>query len=146
MSHKCLRLLVEHTVKSLTDTVQYSYGEESDFDQSKKHQFLMVNTQLMPATAVFAVDGVFNYSKTWVIRTAFYKYDRQDSIDYFEIHDELDPLVDQYVNKFNQRDDLVIISVSEEPFVKALTAILTGYLVTLTVRLNDDFNYCWECE
>jgi len=106
----------------------------------------MVNTQLMPATAVFAVDGVFNYSKSWVIRTAFYKYDSQASIDYYEIHDELDPLVDQFVNKFNQRDDLVILSVSEEPFVKALSAILTGYLVTLTVRLNDDFDYCYECD
>jgi len=100
----------------------------------------------MPATAVFAVDNVFNYSKTWVIRTAFYKYDSQASIDYFLIHDELDPLVDQFVNKFNQRDDLVILSVSEEPFVKALSAILTGYLVTLTVRLNDDFDYCFECD
>jgi len=146
VSHKSLRLLVEHTVKALTDTVQYSYGEESDFDQSKKHEFLMVNTELMPASAVYSDNQVFNYSKTWVIKTAFYKFDTEDSIDYYKIHDELDPICDRFVNKLNKRDDLVIISASQDPFVKALSAILTGYLVTITVRLNDDFNYCYDCD
>ena len=146
MSHRSLRLLVEHTVKSLTDTVQYSYGEDTDFNQSKKKDFLMVNTTLMPATVVYADNNVFNYSKTWVINTAFYKFDKEDSIDYYRIHDEIDPLVDRFVNKLNERDDMVILSVSEQPFVKALADILTGYLVSITVRLNDDFDYCYECD
>lgn len=145
MSHRSLRLLVEHTVKSLTDTVQYSYGEESDFAQAPKHQFLMVNTQLMPATVVYADNQVFNYSKTWVINLAFYKFDKLDSIDYYLLLDELDPIVDQFVNKLNKRDDLVILSVSEQPFIKTFD-ILTGYLVTVTVRLNDDFDYCIDCD
>lgn len=145
MSHKALRLLVEDTVKSLTDTVQYSYGEEEDFAQADKKDFLMVNTTLMPATAVFAVDGVVNYSKTWVIRTAWYRFDTLSSIDYYKIHDEIDPLCDRFVNTLNRRDDLVVLSVSQDPFVKVFD-ILTGYLQQITVRLNDDFSYCWDCE
>lgn len=145
MSHKALRLLVEDTVKSLTDTVQYSYGEEEDFAQADKKDFLMVNTTLMPATAVFAVDGVVNYSKTWVIRTAWYRFDTLSSIDYYKIHDEIDPLCDRFVNTLNRRDDLVILSVSQDPFVKVFD-ILTGYLQQITVRLNDDFDYCWDCD
>ena len=146
VSHRSLRLLVEDTVKSLTDNVQYSYGEESDFDQTKKKTSLMVNTQLMPASAVFSDNQVSNYSKTWVITCVFYKFDRQDSVDYFKIHDELDPICDQFVNKLNQRDDMVILSTNQQPFVKALSDILTGYLLTVTVRLNDDFDYCFECD
>jgi hypothetical protein len=145
VSHKSLRLLVEHTVKSLTDTVQYSYGEESDFAQTQKKDFLMVNTQLMPASAAFVDNQVFNYSKTWIIRTAFFKFDKLDSIDYYLIHDEIDPLCYQFINKLNQRDDLVILSTRQDPFVKVFD-IMTGYLVEATVRLNDDFNYCWECD
>lgn len=144
MSHKSLRLLVESTVKSLHDSIQYSYGEESTFAQSEHKDFILVNVTLMPSTGVFAVNENFNLSKTWTINIAWYKYDTLDSVDYYKIHDELDPLCDRFVNLLNQRDDLTITAFNQQPFVK-VTDILTGYLQTVTVRLMDDFEYCHDC-
>lgn len=145
MSHKALRLLVENTVKSLHDSIQYSYGEETTFNQSEKKDFILVNVTLMPSTGVFSVDNVANMSKTWTISLSWYKYDTEDSIDYYKIHDELDPLCDRFIGLLNQQNNLVILSFNQQPFVKALADILTGYLQTVTVRLNDDFDYCHDC-
>lgn len=99
----------------------------------------------MPSTGVFAVNENFNLSKTWTISLSWYKYDTEGSTDYYKIHDELDPLCDRFINLLNQRDDLTITTFNQQPFVKALADILTGYLQTVTVRLMDDFDYCHGC-
>lgn len=145
MSHKALRLLVEDTVKSLHDAIQYSYGEESTFNQSEKKDFIMVNVTLMPSAGVFSVNEVTNMSKTWTINLGWYKFDTEDSIDYYKIHDDIDPLCDRFINLLNQRDDLNITAFNQQPFVKTTTDILTGYLQIVTVRLMDDFDYCHDC-
>lgn len=144
MSHKALRLLVERTVKSLHDSIQYSYGEETTFNQAEKKDFVMVNVTLMPSNGNFSVNDVQNQTKVWTINLSWYKFDRDDSIDYYKIHDEIDPLCDKFLRQLNREDLLLITGFSQTPFVKALADVLTGYLQTVTVRVPDDLP-CDEC-
>lgn len=144
MSYKALRLLNERIIKSLHDSIQYSHGEETTFNQAEKKDFILVNTTLMPATGVFSVNDVQNHIKTWTFTIMWAKFDTEDSIDYYKIHDELDPLCDLYLRQLNKEDLLIITGNSQTPFVKALADILTGYIQNVTVRVPDDLP-CDEC-
>lgn len=145
MSHKSLRTLIENTVKSIHDDVYYFYGEESDFNQARKNETILVNLSPLTASATYADNDVMNYSKAWSVSMAFYKYDTQANVKYGEILDVTDDLVDRFINKLNQTDYLKITGMSQTAFIKALADILTGHLLSFTVTLNDDFEYCEDC-
>lgn len=145
MSHKSLRTLIENTVKSIHDDVQYSYGEETDFNQTRKKGVIMVNLSPLVANTVFADNNVLNYSKAWNIQIAVYKRDKQDNVNYGEILDVTDDFIDRFVNKLNLTETLTISGINQTPFIKALADILTGHLLTMTVTLNDSFEYCEDC-
>ena len=145
MSHKSLRTLIEATVKSIIDDVQYSYGEETDFNQTRKKGVIMVNLSPLVANSVFADNNVLNYSKGWNIQMAVYKHDKQNSLNYYELLDETDDFIDRFVNKLNLTETLTISGINQTPFIKALADILTGHLLTMTVTLNDNWNYCEDC-
>lgn len=135
---------MDRTVKSLHDSIQYWYAEETTFNQAEKKDFILVNGTLMPATGVFSVNDVQNHIKTWTIRLMWAKFDTEDSIDYYVIHDELDPLCDRFLRQLNKEDLLIIIGNSQRPFVKELADILTGYIQEVQVRVPDDLP-CDEC-
>ena len=145
MSHKSLRTLIENTVKSIHDDVQYSYGEETDFNQTRKKGVIMVNLSPLVANSVFDDNNVLNYSKAWNIQMAVYKRDKQDNVNYGEILDATDDFIDRFVNKLNLTETLTISGINQTPFIKALADILTGHLLTMTVTLNDSFEYCEDC-
>lgn len=145
MSHKSLRTIIENTVRSIHDDVQYHYGEETDFNQAKKKGWVMVNLSPLVANSVFADNNVLNYSKSWNVQMAFYKFDKQDNVNYGEILDLTDALVDKFVTKLNLTEILTISGINQTPFIKALADVLTGHLLTMTITLNDDFDYCVDC-
>lgn len=150
MSHKSIRLLIEDVVKSLRDDIGFEYGRTSDFNigASSKVFSYFCNLDVMAAVPNYAVDGVFNYSKSWLCSMAFYGKDTSASLaeDYQKILDETDSFVDQFINKLNfftnQSDKLLIQAMRQEGFIKQTSAILTGHLLTFTVQVQDDFNYC----
>ncbi len=148
MSHKSIRKLIEDTARSLQDDIQYSYGKESDFNQEKKRSTTLINTSPITSTSAYRVNGVFNYMKQWNVEMAFYAIDVESSIgeDYAEILDRLDPLVDQFINRLNsfssKSDSLVIQGINQTPFIKATADILTGFILTFQIIVNDDFDYC----
>jgi hypothetical protein len=148
VSHKGLRTLLQDTAQSLGDDILVVYGRETDFNQMRDKRFKAVNIAPITAGAEFAVDGVLNYSKTWNVSIAFYDLDKEASLqaEYSKILDDMDVLVDSFITKLNfytqQSDGILISSITQTPFIKALADILTGYIVTFSVQLTDDFNYC----
>lgn len=145
MSHKALRTLIENTVHDIHDDAFFYYGEDTDFNQARKRNWLMVNLAPLNATASYADNDVLNYSKGWAVSLAFYKFDKQDNVKYGEILDETDNLVDKFINKLNLQQGLTITGMSQTPFIKVLADILTGHLLTFIVTLIDDFEYCEDC-
>ncbi len=145
MSHKSLRALIESTVNNVYDAAQYSYGPITDFNQARKKNFLMVNLSPLQASISYAVDNVTNYSKSWNVEMVFYKFDKESSIDSGPILDETDEIVDKFINRLNQVEGPTITAMSQTPFIKVLADILTGHLLTLTITLPDDFDYCQDC-
>lgn len=148
MSHKSIRLLIEDTAKSLQDDIQYSYGKDTDFNQEQKRSLTLINTSPLSAVPSYRVNGTFNYMKAWSIEMAFYAIDSPASIgdEYAGILDRMDLLVDQFVNKLNffseKSDTLIIQNISQTPFIKATADILTGYILTFQILVNDNFDYC----
>lgn len=148
MSHKSIRKLIEDTARSLQDDIQYSYGKDTDFNQEKKKSFTLINTSPLTATPAYRVNGTSNYMKQWNVEMAFYSFDVESSIgsEYSEILDRMDPLVDQFINKLNffslKSDSLIIQGINQTPFIKVTADILTGYILTFQLIVNDDFDYC----
>lgn len=145
MSHKSIRTLIEQAVRSVQDDVQYSYGKETDLNQTNVDRFMIVNTSPMVANSSFSVNSVSNYSKAWNVEMAFYMLDREDSIDYPNILDRTDAFIDSFITLLNLQESLTISAINQAPFIKAMANILTGHILTFTVTLNDDLDYCDGC-
>lgn len=152
MSHKGVRLLIEDTAKSLGDDIQFTYGLPQDFNNLRDKKYPFITCDPLESTPVFAVNNVSNYTKSWSVRMAFYQLDEaaSDQDQYKLILDEMDVLVDNFINKlntyaFNQSitsDDIIITNINQSPFVKAMADYLSGYVLSFTVTVSNQFNYC----
>lgn len=148
MSHKSIRLLIEHTAKSLADDVEYTYARTSDFNQIRDKKYPFITLDPIRSIPQYTVDGTLNYMKEWGCNMAFYQLDKAGSTgdEYAIILDEMDSYVDKFINKLNfyssKSDEITIQSVNQEPFIKATADILTGYLLTFTILAADTFDYC----
>jgi ATP:corrinoid adenosyltransferase len=151
VSHKGIRVLLEDTARSLGDDIQFDYGRTSDFNQLRDKRYPFISVSPLTASASYTVNNVFNYAKTYQVSAAFYQLDREDSgqDQYALILDEMNALADNFINKLNyymetclSSDELIITGVSQQPFIKATADILTGYIMTFSVQVTDDFNYC----
>jgi hypothetical protein len=152
VSHKGIRLLLEDTARSLGDDIQFDYGRTSDFNQLRDKRYPFISSGLFTAQPSFAVNNVTNYSKLWRGEVTFYNLDKEDSgqDQYALILDEMDDLLDRFVNKLNTysyntcitSDDIVITFGQQTAFIKATADILTGWIIPIEIRVTDDFNYC----
>lgn len=152
MSHKGIRKLLENTAKSLGDDIQYTYARDSDFNLLRDKRYPFISTSPLISTPTYTVNGVQNYMKAWSVQMAFYEKDEPSSggEEYVEILDEMDKYVDEFINKLNfyahqstiTSDEIIISGIRQEPFIKAMGDILTGYILTFTITVNDNFNYC----
>jgi hypothetical protein len=149
MSHKAIRTLLEETALSLADDIQFSYGTETDFNQSEKKGSILINVAPLVSIPSYTVNGVFNYQKQWNVEMVFYKVDNSQEIEYTQILDELDELVDRFTNNLNsfqeKSDQIVIQAMNQTPFIKATAEILSGWLLTFQILVMDDFDYCRDC-
>jgi hypothetical protein len=148
MSHRSVRLFIENTAKSLADNINFTYARTSDFNVIRDKKFPYIVLDPLTATPAYSVDGVSNYSKAWTCNMAFYQLDTSGSTgeQYAKILDDMDLLVDRFINKLNTystlSDSVLIESISQQPFIKATADILTGYFLTFTLVVADDFEYC----
>lgn len=152
MSHKGIRLLIEDTAKSLGDDIQFTYARTSDFNVMYDKRYPFITLDPLTSVPVYADNNVSNFMKTWIASMAFYQLDQEGSTqqDYAKILDEMDSYVDNFLNKLNfysesqqiTSDAIIITNMGQTPFIKATADILTGYILTLQLQVNDQFNYC----
>lgn len=151
MSHKGVRSLIEDVAKSLADDMQFTYARTSDFNVLRDKRYPFISLDPLTAVPIYTVNNASNYVKRWSAQMAFYQLDSTDSdqTQYAKILDEMDDLVDQFINRLNlyafdreEPSEIVLTSITQNPFVKVTADILTGYLVTFTIETPDDFNYC----
>ena len=148
MSHKSIRLLIEDTAKSLQDDIQFNYSRTSDFNVMRDKKYPFINCDPMTSVPQYAVNGSLNFMKSWTGQMAFYQLDQEASTaeEYSLILDEMDVLVDKFINKLNffsyKADKIIITFGQQQPFVKATADILTGFLLPITITPQDDFDYC----
>lgn len=150
MGHRSLRLLIEHTAKKLGDDIQFTYARASDFNVLMDKRYPFISLDPITASASYT-ENSFNYTKTWTCSMAFYEIDNMASTqdEYAILLDSSDVLVDSFIQKLNFFTDtyegdgeIVITNISQTPFIKATSDILTGFLLTFQVLVPDDWNYC----
>lgn len=148
MSHKSIRLLIEHTAKSLADDVEYTYARTSDFNQIRDKTYPFITLDPLRSIPQYTNEGVLNYMKAWGCNMAFYQLDKSGSTgeEYALILDQMNDYVDRFINKLNfyssKSDEIIIEGINQEPFIKATADVLTGYLLTFTIVAADTFDYC----
>jgi len=147
VSHKALRLLIEHTAKKLGDDIQFTYARTSDFNLLRNKRYPFISLDPITSTASYT-DNSYNYTKIWTCSMAFYEIDKESSSqeEYALLLDSADVLVDSFIQRLNSivelEADIVITNVSQTPFIKATADILTGFLLTFQVLVPDDWDYC----
>jgi hypothetical protein len=152
VSHKGIRLLLEDTARSLGDDIQFDYGRTSDFNQIPNKRYPFVSVLPLNATGSFTVNNTHNYVKTYQVISIFYQIDQMasDQSQYALVMDEMNELADKFIVKLNfyidgcfpDSDNLVITNITQQPLIKETGDILTGYIMTFSLQVSDDFNYC----
>lgn len=144
MSHKGIRLLIEDTARSLGDDIQFTYGRDSDFNLLRDKRYPFIQLDLLNSAASFSVNNVSNYSKGWNVFLLFHQLDNEasDQDDYKIILDEMDHYLDKFVQQLNKHDDIIIQGITQQPFIKATSDILTGWTLSFQLIINDNWDYC----
>lgn len=146
MNHKSVRALMQDTALSTDKTVSFGYGRPTDFNAipNKKYPFIWLD----PLNATGGLtEGAYNYTKVYNIGLSFFDQDRVDSIQtqYAEILDNMNNLADKFLVRLNNADNIVLLSsISQSPAIKVFADCLTGYTMTFTIQVPDQFNYCAE--
>lgn len=150
MSHKSIRLLIESTAKSLADNIQFTYARDSDFNVMRDKKYPFISLHMLQAAPEYATEGTQNYMKSWICTMSFYQLDKAGSTqdEYALILDEMDGYVDKFINKLNfftyKSDKILLQGISQQPFIKDFSDILTGYILSFTLVAEDDFEYCQD--
>lgn len=152
MSHKGIRLLIEHTAKSLADNITFDYGRRSDTNTERDIKYPLIACNPLSATASYTVNNTSNYIKVWQVQIGFLQLDDEasDQETYSKYLDEMNHLADMFINKLNfnaqgdcvESGDIVITGISQQPFIKIMKDIVTGYVMNFSIQETDDFNYC----
>jgi hypothetical protein len=131
------------------DDIQFTYAEDSDFNVMKDKRYPFIVLGLINSNASYAVNNTTNFVKVWNITIAFYELDHAGSIqeEYSLILDKTDRLVDTFIQRlnffsYNGDIDIVIFNINSSPFLKAMTDILTGHLLTFQIQAPDNWDYC----
>lgn len=146
--HESIRRLIEDTAKSLADNIQFYYARESDFNQIREKKSFSIVLDPLRAVPGYSVDNHRNYTKAWVVEMTFYRLDKESSTgdEYAKILDEADTFVDNFINKLNfysaQASEITLSNFRQDPFIKVLADILTGYILTFQIEVMDNFEYC----
>lgn len=144
MSHKGIRLLIEDTARSLGDDIQFTYGRDSDFNILRDKRYPFIQLDLLNSAASFSVNNVSNYSKGWNVFLLFHQLDNEasDQDEYKIILDDMDHLLDKFVQQLNKHDDIIIQGINQQPFIKATADTLTGWTLSFQLIINDNWDYC----
>ena len=152
MSHQSVVQLIQDTAQSLADNIQFGYGRRSDFNIIQSKSFPYIWLAPLTASISYTVNNTINYQKTWNCSVLFFELDREDSIEteYKPILDTLDTLVDKFLNRLNdwsltEQDNvgaITIRNITQNPFFKTDSDVLTGWVITFQLITPDDFLYC----
>lgn len=153
MSYQSVRLLIEDVAKSLADNIQFSSGRHSEFNLKQNVTYPWI--WLLPITANprFAVNDVEHYEKTWNLAILFFDKDAFDATEgpSNDILDAQDHTVDRFIHRLNEWSrvasqdivgDVTLRGFNQQPFYKDDAGIHTGWLLTFSMTVPDDFSYC----
>lgn len=153
MSHRSVVQLINDVAVSLSDGIQFGYGLRSEFNQTEKKGETFVWMLPLTASPTYTNNSVENYQKTWNCIVLFFNQDKTDSqsLDgYKPILDDMDNLVDRFINRlndysFNSSDVVGAVTLQnfqQTPYIKSDADVLTGWFISFQMVTSDDFEYC----
>ncbi|MDA1120856.1 MAG: hypothetical protein O2887_10280 [Bacteroidetes bacterium] len=160
MNYQSLYDFIYDISQNLNQTVKFFHGRKEVLNLTDPDKGLYV--YCLPFTSTGSFVGGAQIDETWEVNLIFYQYDRADSMidqnDQGVMQDEIKTLTitEESANRFlrlvhgNTINDslsaasekITITSFSKSNAIKDTAQLLTGTLLTLSLRVSDSFNYC----
>jgi hypothetical protein len=149
--HESVRLFLRDIVKSLRDDILFTYSRQSDFNSTKDKNNVCVHLDPLSGTPQIVDTSIHtNYS----VAMLFYKQgDKADTEEQFvPILDDTAEILEKFLRKLNRYDDeqdgeitsdlIQILNIRQEPAIKVLSDVFTGWILTFNLVVPDTFDYC----
>ena len=129
-------------VSRLGNGVRFGYGKTTDFNQSNIDKDDIVWMDPLNKSYDFTLQTTL--TSQWTVDLLFYGSDQEDSCeeDYSRILGRMDTLAESFIHQLHQTEYVVISGVNQTNFIKATADILTGWRLTFTLQVPDNFDYC----
>jgi hypothetical protein len=149
--HESVRLFLRDIVKSLRDDIQFSYSRQSDFNSSKDKNNVCVHLDPLSGTPQ-VVDTSIHTS--YSVAMLFYKQGLKDDTEeqFVPMLDDTADVLEKFLRKLNRygededgeinTDVIQIQSIRQEPAIKVLSDVFTGWILTFNLIVPDTFDYC----
>jgi hypothetical protein len=149
--HESVRLFLRDIVKSLRDDIQFSYSRQSDFNSTKDKNNVCVHLDPLSGTPQIVDTSIHtNYS----VAMLFYKQGQKDDTEeqFVPILDDTADVLEKFLRKLNRygedesgeinTDVIQVQSIRQEPAIKVLADVFTGWILTFNLIVPDTFDYC----
>lgn len=160
MNYQSLYDFIYDVSQNLGQAVKFFHGRKEILNLTSPNKGLYV--YCLPFTSGGDFIGGAQINEAWEVNLIFYQYDRADSMidqnDQGVMQDEIKTLTitEESANRFlrlvhgNTINDslsaasekITITSFSKSNAIKDTAQLLTGTLLTLSLRVSDSFNYC----
>lgn len=155
MSHKAVRQLIEEVSQSLADNIVFVYARETDFNSITNKKDPLVRLELLKSNPYF-IEEKMTLNAYYPIEMMFYQLDDMQGAEEetLKVLDDCDKLVQEFLRKLNRLDfnedttvsistyTVTISNIQCQPFIKQTVDCLTGFVVSFTMEVPDDFDYC----
>lgn len=160
MNYQSLYDFIHDVSQNLEQSVKFFHGRKEILNQTNPGKGIYA--YCLPFVSFGSFVGGAQANETWEVNIIFYMYDKPDSAinqnDQDVIQDEIRTLTITelvtsrflrlvHANTINSvlefaAEKLTIVSFSKANAIKDTSQLLTGTLLTLNLRVPDDFNYC----
>lgn len=149
--HESVRLFLRDIVKSLRDDIQFTYSRQTDFNSIADKNNVCVHLDPLSGTPQIVDTSInTNYS----VAMLFYKQgEKGDTEEQFvPMLDDTAEILEKFLRKLNRYGDdeegdittdvIQILSIRQEPAIKVLVNVFTGWILTFNLVIPDTFDYC----
>ncbi len=154
MNHKAVRDLLSDITKSLDPTISFGYGRLSDFNKIRDKKYPYIWSDVVSKSGSYT-DNAINLTSTYAVTLSFLDKDEtaNDENQTNPVLDKMMDLSDEFINKLNLSDfneselatitdTLQITNITQNRVIKDHADILTGWVVSFSLIVPDDFDYC----
>lgn len=149
MKRSEIRTFIEAGVTAVNSSLDFGYGRITEWNSNRSNLYPGVWWESDQPVAVELTENQLPVN-SWPVRLHIGKKDKADSMpsDYDLLVDDCDLVAQQLIRQYSQilegalYDLVAIEDISREPFIKKNADLITGVLLTFTLKSPDTTSLC----